>query len=324
VYLRVLEVVLSLEVTREGVSALSKLNSLEELISVAGLCYEGQDDLLGPCYELLPHLHVAAIKPEPFFFYGFGIMSILSSEALLKISTPHTLQLHHLVLRTLNGVPEHVALPEVRVLYLCEPEDEMQLPPGRFPKLTELNMIYTDGENLTRVVGHGVGQHLQTLRVSFGRYAFALQLDDVLAACPNLSELCINTVSLHCAGELRPDTLRQLQILRICSYFRKNMVQPGHLPELLRLAPNLRLVELPSELLSNEDLKQLTELVEQRACLRHLERLRFSMIFQGTNFTEQLIQLVDLFIVSCSKHCEQFSELVVGNYLTPWFLRNDL
>jgi hypothetical protein len=223
-------------------------------------------DMGAPCYELLPHLHVTGIEPEPFSNVDLSILADMSAAALKGITIPHTLQLHHLVLDTLVGIPEHVALPEVRVLYLRKPEVEIQLPQGRFPKLTELNMDETNNEKLMSIVGHGVGQHLHTLRISFHNYMsddelLPLQLDKVLAACPNLYELCINAVGLQCAAKLRPDTLRQLQILRISSCFRQCWVQSGTVPQLLLLAPKLRIVEIASNLLSNEqDLKHLTDM----------------------------------------------------------------
>jgi hypothetical protein len=265
----------------------------------------------------------------PFSNVDLIILADVSAVALKRITMPHTLQLHHLVLDTLIGIPHYVALPEVRVLYLRKPEVETQLPQGRFPKLSELNMDETNNEKLMCVVGHGVGQYLQTLRISFCRCRSddelqPLQLDKMLAACPNLSELCVKTVGLQCAGRLRPDTLRQLRILRICCHFGKGMAQQGNVPQLLFLAPNLSHVELASDLLSNEDLMQLTELVEQRACLRHLEQLRFSIIYQGTNYTQQLIRLADLFVISCSNHCERLREVVVGNYLNPWIYNHDI
>lgn len=147
----------------------------------------------------------------------------------------------------------------------------MQLPAGRLPKLTELNMTSLKSQLLMQVVGHGVGQQLQTLRIIFclGNYT-ALQLDKLLDACPYLSALCLDGKSLQSAGELLPDTCRQLRILRLSMEDRwEPWVQQGLLPQLLLLAHDLRSVELCSEFLAVQDLEPLTQLVEQRACLRY-------------------------------------------------------
>lgn len=55
------------------------------------------------------------------------------------------------------------------------------------------------------------------------------------------------------------------------------MARPD-LAQLLRLAPNLRIIEIFSPLLVIEDVEQLVELVEQRACFRHLESLNVYLI----------------------------------------------
>lgn len=78
------------------------------------------------------------------------------------------------------------------MLYLRELDDEIQLRPGRFPKLVELNINnLEDSIKLMLLVGNGVGLQLQTLRARFLYSREILQLDKLLVACPNLSELCL-------------------------------------------------------------------------------------------------------------------------------------
>jgi hypothetical protein len=121
---------------------------------------------------------------------------------------------------------------------------------------------------------------------------------------PILTELSINAARLQCAVGLRPDTLQQLQILRISYHFRWMIVQPGLVLQLLRLTPNLRSVELTSVMLAVADLEQLIELVEQRACFRHLKRLQTSVNTVAANFTQHSKLLLDSFILSCGVHCQ--------------------
>jgi chromosome condensin MukBEF MukE localization factor len=67
------------------------------------------------------------------------------------------------------------------------------------------------------------------------------------------------------------------------NFLRSDRVQPGIMPQLLRLAPNLRCVELCSDLVAVADSKKLMELVEQRACLHHLERLKIILLTEKAN-----------------------------------------
>jgi hypothetical protein len=208
---RVLEVGLSKKVSRQGISALRQLTCLEEFHST-------EPNFLRYCYELLPHLHINVLTPVPFNNEDLWRHVEDCRMALRGITTP--LKLHHLALYTLNEIPENVALPELRMLYLgdCGNPAEMQLPAGRLPKLTELTLFNLYNETLMhQVVAHGVGRQLQTLRVSFYDNSVALRLDEVLDACPNLTELCLDGKDLQSAGELRPETCRQLRILRLSS-----------------------------------------------------------------------------------------------------------
>lgn len=319
---------MSHNVSWRGILALRKLTLLEELIFNI-FDFPWQRDLLCKTYKLLPHLHVAGMKPAEPFSRDTVAWSEVSSMALDEISSTSscTLQLHHLARLTLDygeiRITEFISLPEVLVLYLLywSYDEEMPLFPGHFPKLTELNMVDSVGANLMQIIGHGVGQQLLTLRVCFPIEVYRslgapLQLDEVLGACPNLSELCMDVKGVDSATELQPDSLHQLRVLRIYSEKWENL-QTGLVMQLLRLAPNLCTVELTSAMLEVEDLEHLAELVEQRACLQQLEQLQVTLVTKATNFTELKLAL-DVFIISCSKHCKQLRQVVVAEDLHQW------
>jgi Leucine-rich repeat (LRR) protein len=72
---------------------------------------------------------------------------------------------------------------------LNECGDDLQLLPGRFPKLSELHWRETFIPEMMYVLGQ-VGQQLRTLCIDGGG---TLHLDRLLESCPNLSELDIIT-----------------------------------------------------------------------------------------------------------------------------------
>jgi hypothetical protein len=95
--------------------------------------------------------------------------------------------------------------------------------------------------------------------------------------------------------------------------------QPGLVLQLLRLAPELRCVEICSDMLETNDWEILTELVEERACLCHLQRLLVCVYPEAANFTKQFKKLLDLYVISCCNHCDQLREVIVGEDLyTSW------
>jgi len=126
-------------VSWHGFSALRQLTFLEEFILHQGIARRNKDavSLLNCCHCHNCTSPASNIEPVPFINISLWRLAELSSEALREITRPHTLQLRHLALITLIGIPEYVALPEVQVLYLRAPSDETPLFPGRFPKLSE-------------------------------------------------------------------------------------------------------------------------------------------------------------------------------------------
>jgi hypothetical protein len=139
-----LEVKLS-KVSWQGISALRQLTFLEEFIFTKAL----QDETKGCCVSSVLQTAAATARcrhrtggaAHQHFLVATGRI-VVGGSAANHHSPHHTLQLRHLALITLIGIPEYVALPEVQVLYLRAPrdEDETPLSPGRFPKLSELNV----------------------------------------------------------------------------------------------------------------------------------------------------------------------------------------
>lgn len=235
-----------------------------------------------------------------------------SSGALPKIKSPCTLQLHHLVLESLDCLPSHVAMPQLQVLYLESPSYGTKLAPSRFPNLTEINTCSTTIGDLSNVLGHGVGRQLRTLRVQF--VEDAQSLDWLLDECPNLTELCLSMTGMRSkGGRLLPDTL-----LTLCLHCDKGDMQRGLLVQMLESAPNLVAVDIESGMLDVEDLVRLDELVKQGACLRHLWSLRVSHNPRDAYFTNQWKRHFEQLIITCNIHCQELCLLDVGAYLNPW------
>jgi hypothetical protein len=148
--------------------------------------------------------------------------------------------------------------------------------------------------------------------VSFNSEAPPLQLDQLLDACPNLSELCMESnTEIQSAAELRPDTLGHLRILRS----KKINMQPGLMLQILQMAPKLSALDFGSDMLDLADLEMLAELVEQGVCLRHLERLEVTLVPRDNNVSEQWQRQLDLLIITCSTHCKQLHEVDVKDFL---------
>jgi len=305
---RVLEVVL-VKVSRQGFAALTKLESLQELLFslyTEPEYYRGiRHRELALCFELLPQLHVAAFKLSTF---SHNVLGYVTTNILSRVTAPRILQLHYLAMDTLNSLPQCISLPQLRVLQLTDPmyQENHQHVLDRFPNLTELTMMFTDELTLMSIIGHRVGLQLQTLQV---RIQGKISLDMLLEACPGLSKLFIINVDStpESLTPLRSNTLKNLQFLFLaCPYAR--IMQPGLILEIFRLAPNLRTVIFNMVPMAKEDLQALAELVKQGTCLRKLERFDFTRLPPSTSANEKRIR--DEAIVACGTHCVQLKEFV--------------
>jgi hypothetical protein len=287
----VLEVQLSSKVSKKGFVSLSKLTKLQEFVFIYDdPINELNQKLLRMCFTFLPHLHVAAYRPVSFFSELMMDLGAVTTFALRAITTPCTLQLRQLVLTCNILVPENIALPELSALYLVvhisAEYDEFDV--NRFPKLVELNSYLSDMAPLMRVL-RIAGRRLKVLRFMVQD---VVQLDELLEACPYLSELNIaSNEGLQSATQLRPDTLGRLKELAVScesSYFNET-IQKGLLVHMLRLTPKLQVLHLKWVILNESDLTLLAELGKERVHLRKLEEFHMWLNVEDIMVTEKYL-----------------------------------
>jgi hypothetical protein len=286
-------------VSREGILALRKLKSLEKF-----LFRNMQDQLIRECLELLPQLHEIATEAMAPGYHR--VMNVVMARVFSTIATPCTLQLRCLELDSIYQLRGQVSLPELQVLVLWDPLQMHQLFAGGLPKLSELHLKKTDEDTLLLVLSH-VGRQLRTLKFTvfddyernFGR---AVLLDRVLHACPNLSELYVKSTEYRAvkASQLQPEALKQLKIVTIKFYDCDTSLAPGLLPQILRLAPELRSINVSGYMLFNEDLMEWAELAEQGTCMQNLQKIRFRGHCMPGG-----VRLLDKMVASCSINCPQ-------------------
>jgi hypothetical protein len=141
----------------------------------------------------------------------------------------------------------------------------------RFPKLSAFVFYGIYDAELMRILGH-VGHQLRTLRLVLISEA-QVQLDGLLDACPQLEELSVHFGGLQSVTLLRPDTLRNLQKLRVNSA-KGDFVQPGLLLQVLRMAKDLRSVDLSMVDVDVHDLQELAVLAGQGTCMQNLQHVQ--------------------------------------------------
>lgn len=315
---------LSEQVSRRGIAALSRLRYLQEFLFPLfreNNYYENRwlrgADLLELCFELLPHLHVVAYKLTTFWSgRPLNALSTLTKRVLTRVTIPLTLQLRYLALDTIIDPPKRISLLQVRVLYLINSSFiRGPLAPDRFPNLTELYMHDAYVNTLMEVVGHGVGRKLQVLKLNvYGRIKC---LDRLLEACPVLCELFISASSNPLSeSPLRPDTLQNLHTLNI-SCPNSDRMQSGLMIEFFRLAPNLRSVELIIVPMAEEYLQELTEMVKQGTCLRKLESFKFYRKIFVPFISARENQIRDEAIMACGTYLELLNEFVFSDCYLP-------
>jgi hypothetical protein len=279
-------------VSRAGLLALRGLTLLEEF-----LFSEMTGELvIKDCLELLPHLHVIAHKltPYPHPHNPKNMQKI--GDALSRIEAQCTLQLRQLWLFNTNTVLDKVSLPELQVLELRGAIVMHPWLAGGVPNLTELHVRLFSQEPLLHILAH-IGQQLQTLHVTIMHLH---RVDSLLKLCPNLSELRMKTTSgAEMSSQSGLDThLKHLQTFEY-SCIDGNL-QPGLLLQILRLAPEMRSVDLDLASWFDEDLKVLAELAEEGACMRRLEKF---MVRCQLHLNQ--LGLVDKACASCIINCPQ-------------------
>lgn len=146
-----LDVQLSAEVGPLGISALCKLNSLQEFLFCESL--DRSRHFIWWCMELMPQLHALGYKPVTIRDDHLFSYHRMIAKGLAGFAARCTLQLRWLALSHLdNHVPTFVSLPEVRVLSLTDDELDQERPRRRITAWRIPNLIHLD-LNPTRPMG---------------------------------------------------------------------------------------------------------------------------------------------------------------------------
>jgi hypothetical protein len=236
------------------------------------------------CFELLPQLH--AISPnlaEPHVFENLMLQKLAEStaNALADFGSrrKHCLNLRRIVVS--GHVPHSVDMPQLSemcmynvsrgdVIEICEPQ------------LTALHI----------------------------RAPCKVQLDRLLYNCPNLSELSLHATGVSAASELRPNTLQRLRFLRVSFSDYHVFYDSQKLVELLRLAPQLRSVNITVQFLYDGLFEDLALLSQKRTCFRHLEELKYVVkTFDNTDIYEFDVDLIKEAIDTCILNCDQLKTI---------------
>jgi hypothetical protein len=291
--------------SREGISALCKLQSLQQFIFFKLLiflrgnsgCQDRVSLIMQHCFELLPHLHIVAVNPEP-RMSNKNVMGSITSKALSDLGPrQRTLQLQRLVVS--GSVPQHIALPELRFLSVTWPSEPLVLDSDRFPRLSELDLQGVCRDELMRVLRH-VGRQLQALHFEVHD---VVRLDSVLSECPDLSELSVDVFGVHSSiVELQPHSLRRLQKLRVSFADIDYDHQPELLIQMLRLAPELRVVNLTLQTVHVEVFEELFLLAKRRTSMRKLEE--FTVYVDNHECDKPHRAMLGLVLLFCTFECD--------------------
>jgi hypothetical protein len=281
-------------VSGSGIEALRRLSLLQEFTF-----QDCSDELvLKQCLELLPHLHIIGNRMELSQSDADDVYKKIDGmgQALSRIEAPCTLQLHHLWLHNTQQVLNKISLPELELLKLSGKIAMHPWLDGGLPKLTKLHLYSMNQVTLMPVLAR-VGRQLQVLLVALKQLP---QLDLVLEACPNLTQLHVNTgMGIQHTSLLRPEMLKQMKSVKFDA--TSGYLEPGLLFQILSLAPELRSIELFS-LRFDEDWEALADLAEERTCMRHLETIKIESKTRFTTLEQRLMAKVH---VSCSINCPQ-------------------
>jgi hypothetical protein len=274
--------------TREGFHALSKLQSLQEFkfFKSRNICENRQMQLMHLCFEMLPQLHAVSSfipKPKTFCTDPLKILSESSISALIGLILQYehyTLKLRHLAVTNSSayGIPHNLALPE----------------------LSEVILYGSVRDDLIERFGH------QLTALHFFNYSTEVHLDQLLANCPNLTELSLHSYSISNISQLQPHTLQRLQVLQISCEFGAAALDdpsPGLMVDLLQLAPNLRSVSFTLERVYLEIFEGMLLLAKEPSCMRHLEELKFFIKNEPDNVFER--DLLKSALKSCVIECDQ-------------------
>lgn len=331
---RVLDVRCTSAVSKDGIKVLTNLKDLEELVLFGDdlqriMCVkEAPPDfvgLLSCCFELMPYLHVAVMRPET-TYWNFGLLLNTTCRALKKLKTPCTLHLHHLALCEQPVNLADISFPQVRILYMeCYDQHVGPMLPQQFPDLEEIVFVSENPDNLTTILNNGFGRDLKRLKIDFIDSDLPHHFS-VFGACPHLYELCVR-MDMLLAVVVPMQVNNSLRILRMVSFDCSWMVSMEHW---LQAAPNLELLEIHftyRPLVVDENIDEwsnLNDLVRQGACLRHLEKLviSFDRCYEPDRgvYPQRWFKrlYLDNFILTCTTHCQKLSQVVDAKGLPLW------
>jgi hypothetical protein len=215
-------------------------------------------------------------------------------DSLQQLRHPMRLDLHELVLSGECGrLSKNIQLPEVRRLHLYMPSaDDLRPLLRKLSQVTELGLWKVSGEVLSQILAQ-LGARLDKLYV-LG--TDPVQLGRVFECCPRLSELRIvqTDVASGCTPMPPSSSFARLRLLEITQESGKYGVMPrGFLTHVLS-APLLENVRLASFWLTSDDIRQMQQLLMERAILQRLERFECE-----TNNDEMSETLKDYVLAHC-------------------------
>lgn len=269
-----LQVNLDESVSAVGISELSKLTELRELLFPQSFEYL-RNKPVQLCLQLLPHLRVVGERID--------IRETKSAHLdemcvdLHKLPKRCLVGLEQLVLRNWVLLPNSVKLPNLTALYVQDPFQAIR-PDVRFKRVTELGLTDQDNMNSCASLLEHLGDRLQKLVISLD--GDVLQLDEVFRLCPELIELHLlgSPTGVDSNGPLPPDALRRLQALTID--FRElnstscnPRIQLGLLVELLHGAEELQYLKLAYVSMWEDDEEGLDifRLLKQKSIFKKLQ-----------------------------------------------------
>lgn len=277
------------QTTKEGFSALSKLQSLREFhFFKSPACMMSEPwltKLLLMCFELIPQLHaVSPSNPEPHIVCKDLMQKLgTSTEKALSIYRVVPVNLRRLVLSGSfsYGIREYLNVPA----------------------LSELALYGVSSEDLMFILGRE-GRNLTSLRLKLSR---VVRINRLLRDCPNLIELSVDCRGFSDWSLLQPYTLQRLQVLQLkfeedYSLNELYFTSEHMLPALLRLATKLRSFSIFFDIYCQQTLTELVLLTKQRTCMRHLEELKVSILDNlNVGEDEKIIKFCDTYIIECDQ-----------------------
>lgn len=268
------------KVTAQGISALAKLENLQEFLYCNHLrethvlikTTERRSEFFSLCLRLLPWLKISGWRFK-FERYEFNFPTCyLFREAFRKLNgrLPSLLGLRQLVLRK-RAMPVGVALPNLETLYVLQPKKNFQLR-TELPNLRELVLQDIEQEPFEQILFE-IGHQLRKLSVSV---TDTLALDSVFRMCPKLEVFQVSDIICDFIGLKEPlDDSSCLTELGFVSESYCIALKTEDLLQILKVAPNLRILNLHKILFSENGSVDICKALEQRSILQNLEKFDF-------------------------------------------------